>query len=138
ATEKVLARLHFPLADMMRWQVLSATLIVAVVLTWPLLQRSIGGAIGRMLGRISFTLYLIHLPIICSMTSWLVVTLPRSLAAPASIALTIAGVFVASFLLCRLVDEWPTMLSRAAGIATDGAMKSAWDSLKRRSTAIAE
>jgi len=136
ATEKVLNRLHFPSVDMMQWQMLSATLIVALVLTWPLLQRWIGGTIGQTLGRISFTLYLVHLPIICSMTSWLIITLPHSIAAPASIALTIAGVFAASLLLCQLVDQWPTMLSRAAGIAADGTIKLAWEGIKRRYSAV--
>jgi peptidoglycan/LPS O-acetylase OafA/YrhL len=135
-TEKVMARLHFPHVDMMRWQMLSAILIVAVVLTWPFLQRLIGGMIGQALGRISFTLYLIHLPIICSMTSWLVITLPSSIAVPTSAALTIAGVFVASLLLCPLVDQTPTMISRTAGSATDRIIRSRWDDLRRRLTAV--
>ncbi|MGJ5046398.1 acyltransferase family protein [Bradyrhizobium oligotrophicum] len=136
ATERVLNRLNFPHIDMMKWQMLSAVLIVAVVLTWPFVQRLIGGAIGRTLGRISFTLYLIHLPIICSMTSWLVIKLPPTVAILASVTLTIVCVFGASLLLCRLVDEWPTMISRVAGTTVDAIVKSARDSFRQRYTAI--
>ncbi|MGJ5036966.1 acyltransferase family protein [Bradyrhizobium sp. HKCCYLR1023] len=136
ATERILNRLNFPHVDMMKWQMLSAVLIVAVVLTWPLVQRLIGGALGRTLGRISFTLYLIHLPIICSMTSWLVITLPPSVATPASVALTIVCVFGASLLLSRLVDQWPTMISRAAGTTIDAIVKSTRASFRQRYTAI--
>ncbi|NPV22865.1 acyltransferase family protein [Bradyrhizobium aeschynomenes] len=138
ATEKLLKHMYFPPVDMMRWQMLSATLIVAAVLTWPLLQHSFGGVIGRALGRISFTLYLIHLPIICSLTSWLVITLPKSISVATSIAVTTPVVFIASFLLCPLIDQWPTMLSRSAGTSTDNAISSAWDNLKRRYAAITE
>lgn len=120
ATEKILARVHFPSIDMMRWQMLSAGLIVAAALTSPLLQRALGGVVGQAVGRVSFTLYLIHLPIICSLTSWLVIALPRAIAFPASIALTIAAVLGASFALCRTVDEWPTKISRSAGFGLDG------------------
>lgn len=124
ATDKVMGRLYLS-QDMLRWQMLSATLIVAAVLASPLLQRLLAGAIWRELGRMSFTLYLIHIPVICSLTSWLVIALPRAIALPTSVALTIATVLGASFALCRVVDEWPTKISRSAGFGLDGLIISA-------------
>jgi hypothetical protein len=50
------------------------------MLHWSLLQRIFGSALGTPLGRISFVLYLIHVPIIGSLAAWMVLTLPSSIA----------------------------------------------------------
>jgi hypothetical protein len=63
---------------------IGATLLVGAVLHWPLLQSPFGGAFGRFLGRISFVLYLIHIPVICGFTSWMVIS-------PLAISVEITG-----------------------------------------------
>lgn len=60
---------HFYLA-------LLATLLVASVSFSGLLKRFFSNKVSRFLGRISFPLYLIHLPLICSYSSYLFLTLP--------------------------------------------------------------
>jgi peptidoglycan/LPS O-acetylase OafA/YrhL len=93
--------------------------LVSSVLHWRLLQSLLGNALGRLLGRISFVLYLIHVPIICSLTSWLVLQLPDDVAVPVAAASTIIVVFAASIALHRWIDEIPTRWSRSAGHAID-------------------
>jgi peptidoglycan/LPS O-acetylase OafA/YrhL len=115
ATEKWLAMLHFPQLDMVRRHMFAAVLIVLCVLTWGTLQRVLNSALGQWLGRISFTLYLVHIPIICSLTSWLVLALPAPLALPGAAAITVIVVFLTSTLANAFVDEIPTRGSRAIG-----------------------
>jgi peptidoglycan/LPS O-acetylase OafA/YrhL len=106
------------------WHMIGATLLVGAVLHWPLLQSPFGGAFGRFLGRISFVLYLIHIPVICGFTSWMVISpLAISVESPARTAMiaTIALVFVAAAATCKLVDEHPTRFSRRADYALDRA-----------------
>ena len=106
----------------MHWHMIGATLVVATVLHWPLLQRTLGSRIGRFLGRISFTLYLIHIPIICSLTAWIVMalaTLPVPIASAIAAVITITSVFAIAAMVCRFVDEFPTRFSREAGRFVD-------------------
>jgi peptidoglycan/LPS O-acetylase OafA/YrhL len=59
------------------------------MLHWSLLQRIFGSALGTLLGRISFVLDLIHVPIIGSLAAWMVLTLPSSIAVVTAAATTI-------------------------------------------------
>ncbi|WP_082540840.1 acyltransferase [Pseudolabrys sp. Root1462] len=115
-----LHRLGLPAIDGLYWHMLGATMLVAAILNWPLLQAVLGGAVGRLLGRISFVLYLIHVPIICSLTSWLVLNVPPNLATPAAASATIVVVFAVSIAMYRWIDLLPTRWSRSAGRAVDG------------------
>jgi peptidoglycan/LPS O-acetylase OafA/YrhL len=47
-----------------------AGLLVYSILTLPSLQRLLGARLPQFLGRISFALYLVHLPLICSVILW--------------------------------------------------------------------
>lgn len=123
ATEDALAKLHFPELDALRWHMFGATLVVLSVLTWPFLQNILGNSVGRWLGRISFTLYLIHVPIICSLTSWIILAAPRQIAFPAAVLTTILVVFAASTATYRLVDAEPTRWSRAIGYRLQRALE---------------
>lgn len=117
ATEKWLAALQLPSMDMTELHMIAGSLIVLIVITWDHLQKLLSLSPARWLGRISFTLYLLHVPIICSLTSWLVVTLPRAIALSGAAAITIAVVFASSTFLNLIVDEIPTRVSRAVGYA---------------------
>jgi peptidoglycan/LPS O-acetylase OafA/YrhL len=119
ATEKWLAALHFPPVNMMYWHMLAATMVVSSALYWPRLQAILGCAVGQWLGRISFTLYLVHVPIICSLTSWIVISFPLNVAIPAAAAITIIVVYSISTAAYRYVDQKPTRWSRSIGYLLD-------------------
>jgi peptidoglycan/LPS O-acetylase OafA/YrhL len=115
ATDKVMARLHVPQIEMTYWHMLGAVLVVTSVLAWKPLQNAFGSAVGRWLGRISFTLYLIHIPVICSLTSWLIVTFPDYAIRTIAAILTITIVFTLSSIVYVVVDTRPTLFSRMVG-----------------------
>lgn len=111
--------LKFVPIDGMYWQMAGATLLVLSVLHLAALQALLGNALGRLLGRISFVLYLIHVPIICGLTAWIVLFLPASIAAPIAGLTTVIVVFATSIAIYRWVDQLPTQWSRTAGYAVD-------------------
>jgi len=104
------------------WHMLGATILVAATLHWPFAKTVLGSRAGRFLGKISFVLYLIQVPIICSLTSWVFLTLaPVSVSIAAKVAAlsTVAVIFAVSAATCRFIDQAPTRLSRAAGRSMD-------------------
>jgi peptidoglycan/LPS O-acetylase OafA/YrhL len=104
------------------WHMMGAAIVVAATLHWPFAQAILGSRPGRFLGKISFVLYLIQVPIICSLTSWVFLTLaPISVSIAAKVAAlsTIAVIFAASAMTCRFIDQLPTRLSRTAGRSLD-------------------
>jgi peptidoglycan/LPS O-acetylase OafA/YrhL len=105
--------------DEMHWRMIGAALVVLAVLHWDFLKALLGSAPGRLLGRLSFVLYLIHVPILCSFTAWAVLSLPAGLAIPIAGAATVVLVFAASIAIYRVADQIPTQWSRAAGYAID-------------------
>jgi peptidoglycan/LPS O-acetylase OafA/YrhL len=124
----VLAKLLALISDLMArdaaryWHKLGATIVVAATLHWPFAQTILGSRAGRFLGKISFVLYLIQVPIICSLTSWIFLALaPISVSIAAKVAAlsTIIVIFAASAATCWFVDQVPTRLSRAAGRSLD-------------------
>ena len=124
----VLAKLLALISDLMArdadryWHMLGATIVVAATLHWPFAQTVLGSRAGRFLGKISFVLYLIQVPIICSLTSWLFLALaPISVSIAAKVAAlsTVVVIFAASAATCRFIDQVPTRLSRAAGRSLD-------------------
>jgi len=72
---------HWPLpvifgADSVRyWHSAGAVLIVFALLHSPVLQRPFQSGYAQFLGRISFTLYLMHIPLLCSLGAWLIIHL---------------------------------------------------------------
>ena len=78
-----------------------------------------------MLGRISFTLYLIHVPILCSLGSWLIVALAPYGYTPAAafgLFVTFFTCLVLSTLLSPLVDGSAVSMSRKLGRRVDELM----------------
>jgi peptidoglycan/LPS O-acetylase OafA/YrhL len=86
------------------------------------LQVFFSNGFGRWLGTISFTLYLIHLPIICSLTAWLVLRLQGQ---SYGLIVTIAGgtsiiaVLGIATSLTKFADTIPTALSQRVGREID-------------------
>lgn len=69
------------------------------------------------LGKISFSVYLLHWPIICSLTSYIYLSneLDRGLNILTSIILTVIIVFIASFFYTKYIDQKSIVLARKIG-----------------------
>ncbi|MET0222202.1 MAG: acyltransferase [Tardiphaga sp.] len=110
------------------WHSIGATLVLLGVLGSPLLQTAFASRPGKFLGRISFTLYLIHVPVFCSLGAWLIVLLvPHGEATAAGIGLpvTIAVSIGLATLLSPVVDGGAILLSRYVGRRLDDATRRA-------------
>ena len=106
----------------------AAVCLVAAALLWRPLQAGLHTAPVQFLGRVSFMLYLLHVPVICALADLL---LPRWTEAlgynPASAA--VAGLAIAISLALaeagtRCVDHPAITLARRAGAATPGLLRS--------------
>jgi peptidoglycan/LPS O-acetylase OafA/YrhL len=107
------------------WHSIGATLLLIGVLTSSTAQRSLASSLGKFLGRISFTLYLIHVPILCSLGAWLIVELAaygNTTAAAVGLPVTIFTCLGLAALLSPLVDGGAVSLSRHVGRRLDEIM----------------
>lgn len=84
------------------WHVLSAALVMHAVLALPALQRSLSSPPARFLGRISFGLYLVHVPLIDTVVAASYPWLPSRLA---MLALFLGLALAAGYLFTLAVDE---------------------------------
>jgi peptidoglycan/LPS O-acetylase OafA/YrhL len=88
---------------------IAAVVIVVLVLFYDPIRRSLAGPTAALLGRLSFPIYLVHLPILLALISpihsYLAARFDNTAAAPASFVLFIALALTAAYPLARL-DEW--------------------------------
>lgn len=91
-----------------------ATLLVLVFLLTASAKKLGDTAAAQWLGRISFSLYLVHLPIILAC-----VTLMRGVSLPLALAVAVVLCFAAAELFYRYVEQPAQRLSIAAGRAVD-------------------
>jgi peptidoglycan/LPS O-acetylase OafA/YrhL len=104
------------------WHEIGASLVLLGTIHSETIRAVFSTGVARWLGKISFTLYLIHLPIICSLTAWLVLMTASQIY---YLIVTVAGggTIVATFALCgatvRFIDQWPTKISRWVGRLVD-------------------
>ena len=108
----------------MRWHQIAALASMVAVLLSPMLQSIFGSALGRYLGRTSFVMYLLQVPVICSYTAWVVVMMsefgqPDWLVVRIAAVSTVAVIFLISTVLYRFIDESGVRLSRLAGRQID-------------------
>ena len=89
-----------------------ATLIVLLFVSCRSAKRLGDTAAAQWLGRVSFSLYLVHLPIILAG-----VTLLRSVSLPLALAVSVAAAFVIAELFYRYVEQPAHRLSMAVGSA---------------------
>ena len=104
------------------WHMIGAQILIFALLRSTLMQRVMGGSTARYLGRLSFVLYLIHIPIICSLAAWLAYglhDLPYVIVVVVTAATTMVAVFGASTALYLYVDVYTTAFSRYAGKMID-------------------
>lgn len=116
---------EFNLDNARNWHSIGATLLLIGVLTSRAAQRPLASSPAKMLGRISFTLYLIHVPILCSLGSWLIVALAPYGYTPAAafgLFVTFFTCLVLSTLLSPLVDGSAVSMSRKLGRRVDELM----------------
>ncbi|KQZ00919.1 hypothetical protein ASD45_08635 [Pseudolabrys sp. Root1462] len=102
------------------WHELGAILVVASLLMSRGLQDMLATRPLLWLGRISFTLYLIHLPIVCAMVPAIVIALREYSYGLAGGAAALAAAAVSlglATVLTPYVDRWPTRLSQKVGDA---------------------
>jgi len=98
---------------------LIATCLVASATFSTSLRAVFSSGVSRFLGRISFPLYLIQIPVICSLSSYLLIKLPLLGVAPrTAIAVNFSMTLIACVLLSSLllpVDRFSTYASRRIG-----------------------
>lgn len=102
-------------------KVVAVKCVAAILLTCALLrhgglQRMLSTAPCRYLGRLSFSLYLLHLPLICSVGCWIFLSIHAganyNLAALIAAVATMAVVFALAHLFERFVDRGAISLAR--------------------------
>ncbi len=97
---------------------LGAMLVIAAVLRCAALGRGLSGPAARWLGRLSFPIYLVHVPILCSLGAAVFIRASATLAPTGAILLTAAASLGAT-LLCAvplaLFDQW--WVARLNGLA---------------------
>lgn len=91
-----------------------AMLIVLLFVSWSPAKKLGDTAAAQWLGRVSFSLYLVHLPIILAC-----VTLLRSVSLPLALAVSVAVSFAAAELFFRFVEQPAHRLSMAVGRAVE-------------------
>ena len=98
---------------------LAAVCFVAAVLLWPGLQRLLLTRVSQWLGRVSFMLYLVHVPILCSLGAGLLVLLAPRLGYDAATVVVLpcylAAALAVAGVTTRLIDEPSIRLARRVG-----------------------
>ncbi|MGJ5203650.1 acyltransferase family protein [Bradyrhizobium sp. HKCCYLR20261] len=117
------------------WHSIGATLLLGGVLTSSSAQQILASPVAKSLGRISFTLYLIHVPILCSLGAWLIVELAtagNATAAAIGLPVVLLVCLGSSVLLTPVVDVSAVRVSRRVGYWLDEMMTDSRSSTARR------
>jgi peptidoglycan/LPS O-acetylase OafA/YrhL len=115
--------------DAEAWHRYGSVILFSGLLGSTHLQRVFSSAVPTFLGRISFVLYLVHIPLICCVTAWIVWWLgyPGAyyppLAAVAGVA-TVAVVLLSAWGLTDWVDVRTTAFSRNVGTSLESFLSS--------------
>ena len=113
--------------------VASAALIHGIT-AWPRARRGLSGRVGRLLGSLSFPIYLIHVPVILSLGCATLVALQPNwggnVASAAMACTSLAGTAAAARLLWIADQRWVAFLNRIvgrlSGFAREWRQRSAW------------
>ncbi len=90
---------------------IAAILMVGVVLNSKHLQNALSGPVILFLGRISFSLYAVHLPVMMSAGTWVMVHWGGRFGAFAAIVTTIIVSVMIAFILTETLDKWAQKLA---------------------------
>lgn len=104
---------------------IGAVIILLAVLACPSLARGLSGRFGNFLGRYSFPVYLVHLTVILSASSFVFVKLndrgwDEALVLLGTGVVTLVLTFLAAWPFVALEDWWVPKLNRIAGIVQRG------------------
>lgn len=113
-----------PLIGIGTWinpNVILSFLLVFIVIKWGFLQKIFQLKPMLWLGKISFSIYLLHWPIICSFTSYiyLYTKVSRPLNIIFSSSLTLIVIFIISSLYTKYIDQKSIVLARKIGNLTN-------------------
>jgi peptidoglycan/LPS O-acetylase OafA/YrhL len=145
----LLAGLSRPLVEYMRpwrhdpvslWHGAGAALLLVVTLSSPGLQMLLARPVSQFLGRISFPLYVFHVPLLMVVECNAIVFayrlgLPPLIGELGSLALYVVAALAAAAALCPLVEEGAITLSARTGIAVDKAVRNLISRLRRSAPA---
>jgi peptidoglycan/LPS O-acetylase OafA/YrhL len=113
---------------------IGAALLIAGILGSDGAGRLLASTAGRILGRLSFPVYLFHFPVLCSLSCWLFLTVRPVVPFEAALAVAALGtapaLFAVGYAFARLDEIWLAQVNRvaqrvivarrrAAGIAVD-------------------
>lgn len=102
------------------WGTLGAVLVISSILFSPGLREILSCKVAAWLGRISFSLYLIHFPIMCSLGAWVFLMAYRDLdiglgGASAVVAVTcIAASLASAHVMASTIEKWSITVPRRA------------------------
>jgi len=113
---------------------LAALCLVTAALLWRPLQLLLLTRPSQWLGRVSFMLYLVHVPILCSFGAWLLVRLAPLLgynrATLVVLPCFLAAALAVAGLTTRLIDEPSIKAARRVGAMVMPALRRLWGTLR--------
>jgi peptidoglycan/LPS O-acetylase OafA/YrhL len=113
-----------------------AVFVVAAVLVLPALRKLLNQRLFQFLGRVSFMVYLLHVALICSLFSWLLIWLYPVLgyngATAVGLVIFLTILLSAAAVATPLIDRTSIKLSRAAGVTIPRAVLGLSSSIRFR------
>jgi peptidoglycan/LPS O-acetylase OafA/YrhL len=92
---------------------LGAVLLIASVEGAAGMRAALTGRVAAWLGEMSFPLYLVHIPVLCSLGCLTFLALPRGLAGAGALASTVLGSFLLAAIFARFNEWWVKRVNRA-------------------------
>lgn len=109
---------------------IAAVAILVLVLFYDPVRRSLAGPTAALVGRLSFPIYLVHLPILLGLVlpihSYLAARFDTTVAAPAAFVLLITFTLAAAYPLAHLDEWWVRKLRDMAGLMVAKLQRAIW------------
>ena len=97
---------------------IGAVLLIVGILGSHWAGRLLASTAGRILGRLSFPVYLFHFPLLCSLSCWLFLVVRPAVSHEAALALAALGtapaLLAVGYAFARLDEIWLTLVNRLA------------------------
>lgn len=97
---------------------LGGVLLIVGLLRSEWVGRMLASAVGRLLGRLSFPIYLFHFPVLCSLSCWLFLAVRPALPHGAALAVAALGtapaLLAVSYAFARMDEIWLAQINRVA------------------------
>lgn len=99
-------------------QTLGSVLLIVGLLGSERAGRVLASSVGRLLGRLSFPVYLFHFPLLCSLSCWLFLaasaSLPHAMALAVAAAGTVPALLAVAYAFARVDELWLRQVNRVA------------------------